>query len=57
MSAQETAGDMHSVVERRLRRIDQRYTSGRRAIIDLLVSVGHPVSIGDHRRAPARPAA
>jgi len=28
MSAQETAGDMHSVVERRLRRIDQRYTSG-----------------------------
>src|SRR5258708_23758866 len=43
----ETAGDMHSVVERRLRRIDQRYTSGRRAIIELLVSVGHPVSIGD----------
>src|SRR5260370_24277190 len=43
----ETAGDMHSVVERRLRRIDQRYTSGRRAVIELLVSVGHPVSIGD----------
>ena len=39
--------DMHSVVERRLRRIDQRYTSGRRAIIELLVSVGHPVSIED----------
>ena len=37
--------DMHSVVERRLRRIDQRYTSGRRAIIELLVSVGHPVSM------------
>src|SRR5260370_40643148 len=49
----ETAGDMHSVVERRLRRIDQRYTSGRRAIIELLVSVGHPVSIGDI--AQARP--
>src|SRR5258708_1889366 len=47
MSAQETAGDMHSLVESRLRRIDQRYTSGRRAIIELLVSVGHPVSIGD----------
>jgi Fur family transcriptional regulator, ferric uptake regulator len=39
--------DMHSVVERRLRRIDQRYTSGRRAIIELLVSAGHPVSIED----------
>ena len=34
--------DMHSVVERRLRRIDQRYTSGRRAIIELLVSARPP---------------
>lgn len=47
MPAQERAGDMHSVAERRLRRIDQRYTSGRRAIIELLVSAGHPVSIAD----------
>lgn len=47
MSAAEMADDMHSVVEHRLRRIDQRYTSGRRAIVDLLVSAGHPVSIGD----------
>jgi Fur family transcriptional regulator, ferric uptake regulator len=47
MPAQEMAGDMHVVVERRLRRVDQRYTTGRRAIIDLLVSAGHPVSIGD----------
>jgi Fe2+ or Zn2+ uptake regulation protein len=39
--------DMHSVAERRLRRIDQRYTSGRRAIVDLLVTAGHPVSIED----------
>jgi Fur family transcriptional regulator, ferric uptake regulator len=39
--------DVHDVVERRLRRADQRYTAGRRAIVDLLVSVGHPVSIGD----------
>jgi Fe2+ or Zn2+ uptake regulation protein len=38
---------MHGVVERRLRLIDQRYTSGRRAIVDLLVTAGHPVSIGD----------
>ena len=47
MPAQEMAGDMHSVAERRLRRIDQRYTSGRRAIIELLVTAGHPVSIED----------
>src|SRR5580692_991625 len=47
MSAQEIADDMHGVVERRLRLIDQRYTSGRRAIVELLASAGHPVSIGD----------
>jgi Fur family transcriptional regulator, ferric uptake regulator len=47
MPAQGMASDLHSVVERRLRRIDQRYTAGRRAIISLLVSAGHPVSIGD----------
>jgi len=47
MPAQEMADDMHSVAESRLRRIDQRYTSGRRAIVELLVSAGHPVSIED----------
>jgi Fe2+ or Zn2+ uptake regulation protein len=47
MSAHEMADDMHSVAERRLRGIDQRYTSGRRAIIELLVTAGHPVSIED----------
>ena len=40
-------GDLHRVVEQRLRRIDQRYTAGRRAIIDLLTRAGHPVSIGE----------
>jgi Fe2+ or Zn2+ uptake regulation protein len=35
------------VAEQRLRRADQRYTAGRRAIVELLVSAGHPVSIGD----------
>ena len=40
-------GDVHGVVERRLRRADQRYTAGRRAIVDLLASAGRPVSIGD----------
>ena len=47
---------MHGVVERRLRLIDQRYTSGRRAVVDLLVSAGHPVSIGDiAERLPGLP--
>ena len=56
MSAEELIDDMHGVVERRLRLIDQRYTSGRRAIVDLLVSAGHPVSIGDiAERLPALP--
>ena len=40
-------GDLHGVVEQRLRLADQRYTAGRRAIVGLLVSAGHPVSIGD----------
>jgi Fe2+ or Zn2+ uptake regulation protein len=35
------------MAEQRLRRTDQRYTSGRRAIVGLLASAGHPVSIGD----------
>jgi Fe2+ or Zn2+ uptake regulation protein len=39
--------ELHSVVERRLRGIEQRYTGGRRAIVQALVSAGHPVSIGD----------
>ena len=47
MPAQEMTDELHSVAERRLRRIDQRYTSGRRAIIELLVRAGHPVSIED----------
>jgi len=50
------ADEMHTVVESRLRRIDQRYTAGRRAIVDLLVSAGHPVSIGDiAERLPGLP--
>ncbi len=56
MSGQGMAGDVHSVVEGRLRRVDQRYTAGRRAIIDVLVSAGHPVSIGDiAERLPGLP--
>ncbi len=47
MTATAPDGDLHEVVEDRLRRADQRYTSGRRAIIGLLVDVGYPISIGD----------
>jgi Fur family ferric uptake transcriptional regulator len=39
--------DLHDLVEVRLRRADLRYTPGRRAIVELLVSNGHPVSISD----------
>jgi Fe2+ or Zn2+ uptake regulation protein len=38
---------LHGLVEERLRRVSQRYTSGRREIVELLVMAGHPVSIGD----------
>jgi len=51
-----TAENLHGLAEQRLRRIDQRYTSGRRAIIELLISAGHPVSIGDiSERLPSLP--
>ena len=36
---------LHELVEVRLRRIDQRYTPGRRAMVELSRSLGHPVSI------------
>src|ERR1700689_4161874 len=41
------SGDLHDLVELRLKRADQRYTSGRRAIVELLAAHGHPVSISD----------
>lgn len=50
MSASPTHGsrdELHARIESRLRRADQRYTSGRRAIIELLASAGHPVSISE----------
>jgi Fur family transcriptional regulator, ferric uptake regulator len=39
--------DVHELVEICLKRVDQRYTSGRRAIVEFLASSGHPVSISD----------
>src|SRR5215472_6467879 len=56
MSAEQMNDDMHGLVGRRLRLIDQRYTSGRRAIVDLLVTAGPPVSTGDiAERLPGLP--
>ena len=47
------ADDLHAVVETRPRRVDQRYTAGRRAVVELLVGLGHPVSIGDISPTPS----
>jgi Fur family transcriptional regulator, ferric uptake regulator len=38
---------LHDLVEICLKRVDQRYTPGRRAIVEFLASSGHPVSISD----------
>ena len=47
MPTTDTGADVHAMAEHRLRLVDQRYTSGRRALVELLASAGHPVSIGD----------
>jgi Fe2+ or Zn2+ uptake regulation protein len=48
--------DLHALVEGRLRRVEQRYTEGRRAIVEALASAGHPVNISDIAgRLPDRP--
>lgn len=47
MSLSDATEDLHRLIEIRLRRLDQRYTSGRRALVDLLIKEGRPVSIGD----------
>jgi Fur family transcriptional regulator, ferric uptake regulator len=39
--------ELHDLVEVCLKRIDQRYTPGRRSIVEFLASHGHPVSISD----------
>jgi Fur family ferric uptake transcriptional regulator len=43
----ESVEDLHEFVEVLLRRIDQRYTAGRRAVVDLLASSVQPLSISD----------
>src|SRR3984885_5357339 len=47
MSSAEFEDPLHEVAEARLRLIEQRYTAGRRAIVEILRDAGHPVSIGD----------
>ncbi len=39
--------DLHTKVTGRLRRFDQRYTSGRRALVETLVGAGRPVTIAE----------
>jgi Fur family ferric uptake transcriptional regulator len=47
---------LHGLAEQRLRQISQRYTRGRRAVVELLAKAGHPVSIEEiARRAPRLP--
>jgi Fur family ferric uptake transcriptional regulator len=51
-----TDGSLHELVEIQLKRADLRYTSGRRAIVGVLASSGHPVNISDiSKRLPGVP--
>ena len=45
-----SAEDLHEFVEVLLRRIDQRYTDGRRAVVGLLAAAERPLSISDIER-------
>jgi len=42
-----TTTDLHRDVADRLARVEQRYTSRRRALVDVLARAGRPVTIGD----------
>ena len=41
------ADDLHSLVAARLRRVGQRHTAGRRALIDALAGAGRPVTTAE----------
>jgi len=45
--AQRGTASLHDEIEGRLRRRGLRYTDGRRAIVELLISSDHPVHIGE----------
>jgi Fe2+ or Zn2+ uptake regulation protein len=47
--------DAHVVVMRRLAAVDQRYTAGRRSLIDALLAAPHPLAIGELLAASALP--
>lgn len=40
-------GELHQIVEERLRGVGQRYTANRRSLVETLLAAGGPVSIGD----------
>jgi Fur family transcriptional regulator, ferric uptake regulator len=41
------ADDLHAVATARLRRVDQRYTSGRRVLVEALVDAGRPITTAE----------
>jgi Fur family ferric uptake transcriptional regulator len=41
------ADDLHAVATARLRRVDQRYTSGRRVLVEALLAAGRPVTTAE----------
>jgi Fe2+ or Zn2+ uptake regulation protein len=47
--------DAHAVVTRRLAAVGQRYTSGRRSLIDALLAAPNPLAIGELLAASALP--
>jgi len=50
------SGDLHTEVERRLTSTEQRYTDGRRALVDVLVDAGRPLTIPEVlERSPGVP--
>lgn len=51
MSQPPPPNPLHELVEIHLRRIDQRYTGGRRAVVDVLAEGGRPLSISEIERA------
>ena len=55
-----TAADLHEQAALRLRALDQRYTTGRRALVDVLASADAPLSIPqlrEHDRSLAQSSA
>lgn len=43
----ESSTDVHATAVERLRHVDQRYTAGRRTIVDVLAAAGRPVTIAE----------